>query len=158
MDNETRQEIDGRFSRHRRLILLLLGMGIVFNGIIFWALPRSNPPARPLVRVSDVRPTGSVMLCQGDPLTYTFTLTASEAAVVEASTTTLRTSPDVEMYGGDVEREVFPAALTVAHPGEWIAPVDAPPGEYVRLVAVTTPGRITEPTFATLAFTVEACE
>jgi len=109
------------------------------------------------VTVAAMNADGPVLLCPGDTLRYAYTLQALDQAVVEVSTTTLRTTPEVEQYGGDVDRDAFPGAMTMIHKDTWLVPAGALPGDYVRLVSVTAPGRVMQPAFGTLAFKVEDC-
>lgn len=151
--------IDTRFRAYRALIVGLLLLAIGFNAALFW---RYSQPARPVavaavVAVEDVRATGATRICQGDALIYEYTLRAFAPVVVDKSTSTLRTGPDVAYYGGVVVREVFPEAMTIVHREEWIAPDTAKPGNYVRLVAVTVPSRVMQPAFGALVFEVEDC-
>lgn len=151
------QTIEAKAVRQRRLIVFAAALAFVVNAVFFWFVlqPHTVPP---LVNVVDLQAVGPVSLCAGDVLSYRYTLQAREAAIVEVSTATLRTAPDVAQYGGVVEREGFPMQISLVRNEAWGIPPDAAPGSYVRLVAVTTPGRVTQPAFGTLAFKVEVCE
>jgi hypothetical protein len=149
--------IEARFARHRRLILLLLAIGVSINALLFWGALRPRQALPPLVTVEQMQTTGPVDLCPGESLAYRYVLRARGAAVVEESSTTLRTSPSVANYGGVVGREAFPDALSMERVGTWPVPEDAPPGNYVRLVTITAPGRVMQPAFGTLAFKVKEC-
>lgn len=150
-------DIDARFTAHRRLILLLLAVGVAVNAMLFWRVFQPRAPLSPLVTVEEIRADGPTQLCPGDALAYHYSLRAKEAVVVEVSTTTLRTAPEVDHFGGVVEREVFPGPLALRHGEQWVVPDGALPGDYVRLVAVTVPSRVMQPAFGTLAFRVEEC-
>lgn len=151
------QTIEAKAVRQRRLIVFAAALAFVVNAVFFWFVlqPHTVPP---LVNVVDLQAVGPVSLCAGDVLSYRYTLQARVAAIIEVSTTTLRTGPEVVHYGGMVVREAFPEALSLVRNEVWGIPPDAPPGSYVRLVAVTTPGRVTQPAFGTLAFKVEECK
>lgn len=150
--------INARFTTYRRLILLLLIAGIVFNAALFWLYSQPREPVAALVKVEDMQATGETLLCPGETLSYQYVLRARAATVVEESVATLHLGSEVVHYGGAVVREAFPAAMALVHREEWQVPDDARLGDYVRLVAVTAPSRVMEPAFGMLAFKVEACE
>lgn len=150
------QTIEDKASRQRRYIVYAALLAFVVNAAFFWFVFQRPAPS-PLVTVNNMHSDGPAVLCSGDTLGYGYSLSARERAVVEVSTTTLRTTPEVVQYGGDVAHDGFPAAMTVAYTQTWTVPADALPGDYVRLVAVTAPGRVMQPAFGTLAFKVTAC-
>lgn len=154
--NEVRAQILEMRGYVQRRILIASAIVFVLNTVIFWQFSQPHTPP-PLVDIVDMT-AAQTRLCPGDTLAYSYTLRAREAAIVEESVATLRTAPDVAQFGGVVEREGFPTALALVRNEVWGIPPDAPPGSYVRLVAATTPGRVTQPAFGTLAFTVEECK
>ena len=155
LDNRI-QVIERNALRQRRFILAAAAVAFAVNLIFFWVIAHPSVPVA-LVAVGAMHTDGPAVLCAGDALAYGYTLTATEPGIVEVSQVTLRTTPEVVQYGGKVERDGFPVAMSVNYTNTWTIPLDALPGEYVRFVAVTAPGRVMQPSFGTLAFQVTAC-
>lgn len=154
--NEVRAQILEMRGYVQRRILIASAIVFVLNTVIFWQFSQPHTPP-PLVDIVEMT-AAQTRLCPGDTLAYSYTLRAREAAITEESVATLRTAPDVAQYEGMVVRRTFPQALDLVERGAWQVPADALPGSYVQLVAVTAPGRVMQPAFGTLAFTVEECE
>lgn len=151
--------LNTRFRSYRALIVALLMLAIGFNAALFWrySQPPKVEPAAASVAIEAMRAVGATTVCAGEAVSYEYTLRTIAPVVIDKSTSTLRTGPDIAYYGGDVTREVFPDAMTITHRESWVVPDTASAGNYVRLVAVTVPSRVMQPAFGALVFRVEDC-
>lgn len=155
---QRRSEIKTRFHYFRTVIIISVALVMSANALLYWKL--SNPPRAPLpasVIVQEMHASGDTDLCPNRTLDYAYTLAAREPAVVDISTATLQLTPDAKTYNSGTQRESFPEPMTVKHMEQWLVPEHAPPGDYVRIVAIASPGRYAV-SFGTLPFTVDECK
>lgn len=148
---------DMKYVMYRRWIIMALIFGILINATLFWyiSVPK-NVPLPATVMVTDLHSDGPTTLCPGDTLKYEYRLDAAQPAVVDVSTTTLPIAPGVINYGSETARQPIPTATKVHFMGEWLIPETIPPGEYVRVIALSSPGRYAV-AFGTLSFKVVVC-
>jgi len=159
--NEVVQEqvsIDAKFHWYKSLIIIGLCVGIAINAALFWYLSKpSNVPLPAAVMVVDLRAIGPTTLCKGETLKYEYHLDASQPSIVDVSTTTLPIKPGTIDYGSETKRQPFPNISDLTFSESWLIPGNIAPGEYVRVIALSSPGRYAV-TFGTLSFKVADCE
>ena len=129
-------------------------------------LMRPTPGAlEPFAYISDLHAIGPTALCPGDSLRFATSINADGPVVYEIDASIWDSENDLILVTADSVRAVLPEDLQRTYEASWTIPQGMPdgaggtkawrPGEYKRVVAISTVSRNSKPTIATLPFSIK---
>lgn len=158
-----REDLDVSYhARRRMLIVMFVLIGLLQTGLWLYL----SRPFEPLVRIDDVRVLSGSTLCPGQSILTQYTITVRAAGVVEIDQTVQRLN-GVTVLTRPTKRVVFSKPMTMTVETSWRLPATYDgangdlrrwqAGEYVRLIAISTPLRGGTPIITTTPFRVGVC-
>jgi len=168
---ERLNKIDRQFLLYKRVLLWVVGIGIVINGVLFAVLAGPERPGRSLMELELVDGWTAPSVCPGETVDVDYTVHIRAPGVFSLDRSLWRVSPPLTLIFSTTETGIYPATINFMSRREWVvpetyvSPIDGKaarlePGEYEWRWAMSTTSRSTNPSILVVPFEVKAegCE
>lgn len=160
------REINRQFYRARIWLIVLATVGFVINAGLFYAVLRNETPQHALMEYSSIAVESPAALCPGETLVYRPNLVVNGPGVFTIDTTIWRITPPATIVFSETPLRaifdapiIFTSARRFVVPPTWRDPDTGEsqrwePGQYELRRAISTTSRNTEPSIATIRFSI----
>lgn len=162
-DSDLRKQI----RRVNMVLILVLAVLIIGPATVTWAVSRQYPSIS-TISIDNLRITGETALCPGEPLTWQYNFHAAGSGVLVRDKTLWSQVPPKTKIFSTREYFILEDAIDQDLVETWHVPVmfinpetdetePLPPGQYKRVLAISSPSRSTVIAIASVEFEIRDC-